>query len=58
MYNLLIKVIVKVPSASLTNPFKFKFSCKNFCELVDDDYGFQHVLLKEPPLVWCTNDEV
>ncbi|XP_059451409.1 putative F-box protein At1g67623 [Corylus avellana] len=56
--DLLMEVLVKVASASLTDLLKLKLSCKDFCGLVEDDYIFQHVSLKELPLVWCTRDEV
>ena len=44
-----MEVFVKVTSASLSNFFKLKSSCKDFRRLVEDDYIFQHVLLKELP---------
>jgi hypothetical protein len=56
--DLLMEVFVKVASTSLHNLFNLKLSCKDFCELMEDDYIFQHVSLKKLLLVWCTKDEV
>ena len=53
-----MKVFVKIVSASFSDLFKLKLSSKDFCELVEGDYIFQHVLFKELSLVWCTSDEV
>jgi hypothetical protein len=56
--DLLMKVFAKVASASLPNLFNLKLSRNDFCELMEDDYIFQHVSLKEFSLVWCSKDEV
>jgi hypothetical protein len=56
--DLLMKVFVKVASASFSDLFKLKLSCKDFCRLVEDDSIFQYVLLKEFLLVWCISDKV
>ena len=47
-----MKVFIKIASVSLSDIIKFKLSCKDFCTLVED-YIFQHVSLKEYPLVYC-----
>ncbi|GLT69072.1 hypothetical protein SLA2020_412520 [Shorea laevis] len=56
--DLLMEVLAKVASASFTDLFKAKLSCKDFYRLAEDDYVFQHVSLKEFPLVWCTREEL
>jgi hypothetical protein len=56
--DLLMKAFVKIASASISDLFKLKLSCKDFCRLVEDDSIFQYVLLKKLPLVWCISDEV
>ena len=53
-----MEVFVKVALASLSSLVKVKLSCKDFCVLVEIDYIFQHVLLKELPEVWFTSDKV
>jgi hypothetical protein len=49
---------VKVASASLPDLFNLKLSYNDFCELIEDDYIFQHVSLKILPLVWYTKDGI
>jgi hypothetical protein len=56
--DLQMEVLAKVASVSCTDLFKAKLSCKDFYVLAEDDYIFQHVSLKEFPLVWCTRDKV
>ena len=56
MYDLLIKLFVKVVSPYLNNHFKLKLSRKEFCELEEDNY-ILHVMLKKLLLVWCTSGE-
>ena len=54
----MMEVFVKITSTSLFDFAKFKLSYKNFCVLMENNYIFQHVLLKEFPINWCTNDKV
>lgn len=56
--DLLMEVLAKVASTSLTDLYKAKQSCKDFYGLAKDDYIFERVSLKELPLVWNTRDEV
>jgi len=56
--DLLMEVLTKVASASFTDLFNAKLSCKDFYGLTEEDHIFQQVSLKELPLIWCTKDEV
>ncbi|KAE7998087.1 hypothetical protein FH972_002665 [Carpinus fangiana] len=56
--DLLMELLAKIASASFTDLLNVKSSCKDFHELGEDDYVFQHVTLKELPLVWYTKNEV
>ena len=53
-----MKVLVKIASTSVSDLFKLKLTCKDFCRSMEDDYIFQHVLLKELPKVMCTSVEI
>lgn len=45
--ELMLEIIAKVASTSLTDLFNVKLSCKYFLGLAKDDYIFQHVTLME-----------
>ena len=57
IYDLLMKIFVKVASTSLSDLFKLKLSCKDFCRLVDD-YVFSTCIVERTSLIWCKSDEV
>jgi len=54
--DLLMEVLAKVASASFTDLFNAKVSCKDFYVLAKADYIFQHVSLEEFPLFWYRRD--
>ncbi|MFS7934202.1 putative F-box protein [Helianthus anomalus] len=48
--DLLIDVLARVASSSLTGLFSAKLSCKEFLESTKDDYIFQHISLDKFPV--------
>ncbi len=51
--ELLIDVLGRVASVSFTDVFNAKLSCKDFLEVAEEDYIFQHVSLEKFPIIPC-----
>jgi hypothetical protein len=44
--DMLTEVLTKVASSSFTDLFKAKLTCRDFCELVEEDHIFQQASLE------------
>jgi hypothetical protein len=56
--DMLIEVLTRVTSSSFTDLFNGKLTCRDLCELADEDYIFQQASLENIPHSWCSNAEV
>ncbi|KAG2702659.1 hypothetical protein I3760_06G100500 [Carya illinoinensis] len=56
--DMLMEILVRVASASFTDLFNAKISCKDFLELAEEDSIFQHVSLEKFSVIpWNTSSE-
>lgn len=56
--DLLIEVLAKVASGSVSDLYKAKTCCREFLHASDDDYIYEHVSLdKFPQIPWFTTDK-